>query len=92
MGIGGNECADVLSKEALVLDHLSNVTSDSEDANAVTKLKISYQRFIKPTFLDLSCLRNLLSTVSRLRTGPFKGMNISPDNSRIIPTNTRLYF
>ncbi|GFV13962.1 hypothetical protein TNCV_524391 [Trichonephila clavipes] len=57
----------------------------SEDVNAVSKCKISNQHFIKPTIPKLNCPTNLSSTVIRLSTGYFKGMKLSPDNSRSYP-------
>ncbi|GFX20117.1 hypothetical protein TNCV_1436771 [Trichonephila clavipes] len=44
--------------------------------------RVSNQRFINSTIPELNCPRNLSSTVARLRTGHFKGLKISPDNSR----------
>ncbi|GFY11823.1 hypothetical protein TNCV_1530151 [Trichonephila clavipes] len=37
---------------------------------------------MKPTIPELSCPGHLSSKVARLRTGYFKGMKISSDNSR----------
>ncbi|GFS79302.1 hypothetical protein TNCV_4409551 [Trichonephila clavipes] len=42
-------------------------------------------RFIKRTIPELNYPKNLSSTVGRLRMGYFKGMKISPDNSRSHP-------
>ncbi|GFQ90831.1 hypothetical protein TNCT_107431 [Trichonephila clavata] len=40
------------------------------------------QRFIKRIVPEINCARNLSSTIARLHTDRFKGMKISPDNSR----------
>ncbi|GFW23843.1 hypothetical protein TNCV_945281 [Trichonephila clavipes] len=80
VGIGG---ANVLIKKARDLGQHSTVSS--EVANTVAKRKISNQHFIKPTISELNCPRNLSSIVASLRTGCFKGMKISPDNSPSYP-------
>ncbi|GFV03525.1 hypothetical protein TNCV_5060661 [Trichonephila clavipes] len=61
------------------LDQLSTVAS--QDVNAVSKRKISNQRFIKLTIPELNCPRNLSYTVPILHASHFKGIKISPDNS-----------
>ncbi|GFW81219.1 hypothetical protein TNCV_375681 [Trichonephila clavipes] len=75
--------ARVLGKEAW--DLVQPLTIPTKDAVAVSKRKISNQRFIKPTIPELNCPRNVSSTIARLRTDNFKGMKISPDNSRFYP-------
>ncbi|GFU83441.1 hypothetical protein TNCV_1346261 [Trichonephila clavipes] len=64
---------------------ISHPLFTSEDANVVTNPKISNQRFKKPIIPELNCPRNLSSTVARLPTDHFNGMEITPDNSRSYP-------
>lgn len=80
VGIEGNECADILAKEARDLNQPRTVTF--VDANAAAKRRIFDSKFSKPSIPDLNCPRHLSSIVARLRTGHLKGMKIAPDNTR----------
>ncbi|GFW41445.1 RNase H domain-containing protein [Trichonephila clavipes] len=81
VNIEGNECADSLAKEGRNDDQLCP-TITLADANAVANYRLLPHRYKKTLIVDFDCSRNLTSIIARLRTGHFKGMDISSDKTR----------
>ncbi len=83
VGITENEMADALAKEARQLNtsKVTNVTLS--DINSVTKAKLNDRKIqIKHQIPEISTDRTLTSTLTRLRTGHFRGMKIHSDGTR----------
>ncbi|GFU40736.1 RNase H domain-containing protein [Trichonephila clavipes] len=79
--IEGNEMADSLANEARTLEPLTSSTT-IVDANAVAKQKLCSNPRKKISLPELNYSREITSTITRLRTKHFKGMEILPDGSR----------
>ncbi|GFT74486.1 RNase H domain-containing protein [Trichonephila clavipes] len=81
VNIQGNECADILTKEARDINHKSTAIT-LDDANAVAKHIIMNRTFKKTLVTEFDCPRIITSTIARLRTEQLKGMKIHPDKTR----------
>ncbi|GFW62086.1 hypothetical protein TNCV_1685171 [Trichonephila clavipes] len=81
VNIEGNECADSLAKQGRNDDQLCP-TITLADATAVANYRVLPHRYKKQLIVESDCSRNLTSIIARLRTGYFKGMNISSDTTR----------
>ncbi|UYV72301.1 Transposase [Cordylochernes scorpioides] len=79
VGIEGNEQADDLAKEGRK-QTLETSSITLKDANIIAKL-ITKTKIPQP-ICNLNINRELTTTISRIRTGHFKGMKKNPDMTR----------
>ncbi|UYV73668.1 K02A2.6-like [Cordylochernes scorpioides] len=85
VGIGGNEMADEIAKEARNLSRRKEQISVF-DADNLAKYKVIQPKIRRDQICGMNSERKLTKTITRLRTKHYKEMTIHPDGTRTYRT------